>query len=187
MRTCWSHSHVAGLLRRFAVGVLGQTGPGPIVSDLDTLHAPIAYSEPHRQWLAEVYLGALREEVESRGGRFLAFYIPSAAEVAALRRTGVPTEDETAFLRIIRRLGADGMAFTRPLAETDAPIASLYYPETHWRPIGHRIAARTMTDPVQAAVCTQDPAQDGCAAAPLDVRRVVEGAHRPPAGRMRTS
>ena len=33
-------------------------------------------------------------------GRFLAFYIPSAAEVAAFRRTGVPTEDETAFLRI---------------------------------------------------------------------------------------
>lgn len=172
--TVQSHSHVAGLVRRVAVGALGDTGPGPSLYDLDTLSAPTPYSEPYRAWLADVYLEALRDEVQARGGRFLAFYLPSAAEVASLRRTGQPTEDETTFLSVLGRLGVDGLAFTRPLAQTDRPIAALYYPEIHWRPLGHAVAAQAMADPVQAAICVQNPARGGCATAPEDVRRIVE-------------
>ncbi|MEL6617020.1 MAG: hypothetical protein AAFQ43_14860, partial [Bacteroidota bacterium] len=172
--TLQSHSHVAGLVRLLAVGALGDTGPGPSTRDLDTLHTPTPYSEPYRQWLADVYLSALQAEVESRGARFLAFYLPSAAEVAAYRRTGTQTEDETAITDILSRRGIDGGALTRPLAETDGPIASLYYPEIHWRARGHAVAARAMLDPVQAALCTQNSESEGCATAPEVVRRIVE-------------
>ena len=173
-RTLQAHSHVAGLVRRIAVSSLGDTGPEPSLYDLDTLSAPIAYSEPYRQWLADAYLAALQAEVESRGARFLAFYLPSAAEVAALRRTGEPTEDETAFLDVLTRHGIDGLAFTAPLAARPEPIAALYYPEIHWRPLGHRVAAQAMLDPIQAALCVRSPEAAGCATAPPDVRRIVE-------------
>lgn len=172
--TLQSHSHIAGLLRRVTVGALGDTGPGPSVFDLDTLHTPTPYAAPYRAWLADIYLEALRDEAEARGARFLAFYLPSAAEVAALRRSGEPSEDEAAFLNILHRLGVDGLAFTQPLAESDRPIATLYYPEIHWRPAGHVLAARAMGDPVQAALCVQDTSLAGCATAPPDVRQIVE-------------
>ena len=172
--TLQSHSHVAGLVRRVGVGLFGERQPGPSTFDLDTLNTPLAYSEPHRQWLNDVYMEALKAEVESRGGRFLAFYIPSAAEVAAFRRTGVPTEDQTAFTQMLSRQGIDGLAFTEPLAQTGEPIARLYYPEIHWRPLGLGVAAGAMLDPVQAAVCTQTPEAEGCATAPTAVRQIVE-------------
>lgn len=180
--TLQSHSHVAGLVRLLAVGTLGDTGPGPSIRDLDTLNTPTPYSEPYRQWLADVYLDALKTEVERRGARFLAFYLPSASEVAAYRRTGAPTEDETAILDILSQRGIDGAAFTQPLAEADGPIASLYYPEIHWRARGHAIAARAMLDPVQAALCTQGPDLDGCATAPEVVRQIVETRVGPASG-----
>ena len=172
-RTLQAHSHVAGLVRRLAVSTLGDTGPQPSLYDLDTLRTPIAYSEPYRAWLAEAYFRALKAEVESRGGRLLAFYLPSAAEVAAYRRTGESTADAETFEAILRRLGIDGQSLTGLLAARPEPIAALYYPEIHWRPLGHRVAARAMLDPVQAALCVKDAGLRGCATAPADVRRIV--------------
>jgi hypothetical protein len=173
-RPLQEHSHVVALIRYIAVSLTGANNQGDNTIQLDTLSAPTAYSEPYRQWLASEYVSALQEEVEQRGARFLAFYAPSAAEVAALRRTGTPTEDEHALLAVLRRHSIDGLAFTQPLAETGAPIAALYFPEIHWRPLGHRVAARAMLDPVQAALCVQTPEAAGCATAPPDVRRIVE-------------
>ena len=78
------------------------------------------------------------------------------------------------FLRILGALGSDGLSLGPSLAESSLPISELYYPETHWRPIAHRIAAEVMLDPIQAAVCVQDPGRSGCATAPPDVRQIVE-------------
>ncbi|MEM6328541.1 MAG: GDSL-type esterase/lipase family protein [Bacteroidota bacterium] len=168
-----SHSHVVGLLGRSLALARGRDGPAPGAFDLDTLATPVhAAREPQASRAAD-YLRRLRDETHHRGGRFVAVFLPSAAQVAAYRRTGQPSADEAAFLRILASLGTDGFTLAPALASTDWPIAALYFPETHWRPEAHTIAARAMLDPIQAALCVRDTALAGCATAPPDVRRIV--------------
>ncbi|MEM1054068.1 MAG: hypothetical protein AAGI52_00975 [Bacteroidota bacterium] len=169
-----THSHVVGLLGRL-VALTGERGGITARQvDLDTLSTPLQYGLEPQASRAEDFLRRLRDEAEARGARFVAVYLPSASQVAAFRRTGQISADEATFLRTLSTLGTDGLTLSPVLAATDAPIADLYFPETHWKSSTHALAARTLLDPVQAALCVQDTRLAGCATAPLVVRQIVE-------------
>ncbi len=172
--TLRSHSHVVGLLA--SVSAMSRRGDAlaPHEYDMDTLAVPTHYAREREAERGRVYLEALRDESKSRGARFLSFYFPSAAQVAAYRRTNAFSTDEAIFLRILRSLKTDGMTLTPDLARSGLAIPEMYFPETHWRPVGHALAARGMADAVQAALCVQSPGLEGCATAPPAVRQIVE-------------
>ena len=178
-------SHLAGLVRRAALGAIGTNGPGPEVIDLDTTATPTAYHTPDVLPLARAVFAALDSTVQARGGRLITLYAPSAAEVAHLRRTGTPSADEMAFDRIRSALGLDGVSATRAIAASELPIAALYYPEIHWRADAHALAAAAVIDPVQAALCERGLTRPGCDRAPEVVRRIAASRARPPGGSAR--
>ena len=168
-----AHSHLAGLLRVAALATVGTNGPGPEAIDLDTLRSPTPYHLPQTLPLAHAVLAALDSTVQARGGRLVTLYIPSAAEVAAFRRTGSVSADEAAFDGVRRALGLDGVTATPALATGGAPLDALYYPEIHWRAASHAAAAALLLDPVQSALCERDLTRPGCAEAPEGVRRTA--------------
>lgn len=166
-------SHLAGLLRVAALATFGTNGPGPEAIDLDTTRTPTAYHVPQTLPLARAVLAALDSTVQARGGRLITLYVPSAAEVAAFRRTGAPSADEAAFDGVRRSLGLDGVSATPALASSGAPIATLYYPEIHWRAPAHALGAQGLLDPVQAALCEHGLSRPGCGEAPEAVRQIA--------------
>ena len=175
-------SHVAGLVRRAALGAVGTNGPGPELVDLDTTSAPTPYHTADVLPLVEAVLAALDSTVQARGGRLVTLYVPSAAEVAAFRRTGGPSADEAAFDALRRAVGLDGVSATPALAASGMPVGRLYFPEIHWRPRAHALAAAALRDPVQAALCERDLSRPGCDRAPEAVRRIAASRAARPAG-----
>ena len=168
-----THSHTAALLGRLAASLGAPVGPAASDYDLDTLSTPLHYARQPQAARAEDYLRRLRDESRARGARFVAVYLPSAAQVAAYRRAGGPSADEKVFLSTLRRLGVDGFSLAPALSRTASPVSDLYFPETHWRPLAHTLAAEALLDPVQAALCVQDLGLAGCATAPEAVRQIV--------------
>lgn len=168
-----SHSHMASLLAWGSGFPFGRRTATAREIGLDTLAAPLDYGVPPFSTRAERYLANLKVESHRRGARFVSAFLPSAAQVAAYRRTDSISYDEAVFLQILGEIGSDGLTLSPRLAGAPIPISELYYPETHWRPVSHRIAAEALLDPIQAAICVQDLAAPGCATAPLDVRRIV--------------
>ena len=179
MRWVAERSHVAGLVRRAALAAAGANGLGPETVDLDTTATPVAYHTADVLPLAGEVFAALDSTVQARGGRLITLYAPSAAEVAYTRRTGAPSADERAFDRVRRTLGLDGVTTTPALAASELAVGQLYYPEIHWRPPAHALAASTVLDPVQAAVCERDLSRRGCDRAPEAVRRTAAMRARP--------
>lgn len=167
------HSHLVALLRSVAVQTVGANTPDPSVVDLDTTITPPVRSSTAQAPVVEAALAALEADASARGAAFQMYYLPSGSEVAFTRRTGTPSADDARYDAVRRALGADGMSFAGPLAASGLPIARLYFPEIHWRPVALSLAADAMADPVQAALCTRRPSLGGCDAAPEAVRRVV--------------
>ena len=176
------HSHVAGLLRVAALATFGTNGPGPEAIDLDTTGTPTPYHVEQTLPLAHAVFAALDSTVQARGGRLVTLYAPSAAEVAAFRRSGQPSADEAAFDRVRRSIGFDGVTATPALAASGAPISALYYPEIHWRANAHALAAGVVLDPVQAALCERGLSRLGCQEAPEAVRSTAARRAARPSG-----
>lgn len=167
------HSHLVALLRNVAVQTVGVNSDDPALVDLDTtITPPVRSAHPSAEIIAPA-LEALQAHAAERGAAFQMAYLPSGSEVAYTRRTGHLSHDDAHYQHLRGELGADGLSFAPILAASDLPIATLYFPEIHWRPVALSLAADALVDPVQAALCTQDVSRPGCAEAPPDVRRVA--------------
>ena len=171
-RALRTHSHVASLLWRAAVVAVGA--PGGANTDADTTGPARPWSFPDAERRTLRLLEGVRDELGSRGVPLVLAYAPTAAELADARRGAGPSADLQAFRRMQGSLGLDAVDLTPVLRGRPESVGDLYFPETHWRPVAHGLAARALADPVQAALCAQDLSRPGCSEAPPDVRRIAE-------------
>lgn len=142
-------SHFINLLKQTAIRIMVRRER----ANKATSHGVLIYYpnnkggflNDHNKGLTRIFIRYLKESTQNSESDFIIFYILRDKEIKLYRKTHKFSKEELAIKDIAKSQDIQFLSLTPILFNSGKTIDQLYYPEGHWAPLAHSIAAEFMS------------------------------------------